>query len=164
MRWCAHGQHLHDARTLRLRDGHAALHRRAMAGNDHLPRRIEVRGFEHLALRRLGADFTDLRVMMTVGPTAAAGTTQIHVRDFTLDPKDIAVTGTVSLSVTNDGPTVHNVSIRDASGKVVAATKDLTQGQSEALLAKIPGGSYTLFCSLPGHESLGIKGTLTVSQ
>ena len=100
----------------------------------------------------------------SVGPSAAAGTTQIHVRDFTLDPKDLAVTGTVSLAVTNDGPTIHNVSIRDASGKVVGATKDLTPGQSETLTVKIPGGSYTLFCSLPGHESLGIKGTLTVSQ
>ena len=100
----------------------------------------------------------------SVGPSAEAGTTQIHVRDFTLDPKDLAVTGTVSLAVTNDGPTIHNVSIRDASGKVVGATKDLTPGQSETLTVKIPGGSYTLFCSLPGHESLGIKGTLTVSQ
>ncbi len=100
----------------------------------------------------------------SVGPSPAAGTTKIHVRDFTLDPKGLAVTGSVSLAVINDGPTVHNVSIRDASGTVVAATKDLAQGQSETLTVTIPGGSYTLFCSLPGHESLGIKGSLTVSQ
>ena len=90
--------------------------------------------------------------------------TPIHVRDFTLDPKDVAVKGTVSLAVTNDGPTVHNIAIRDASDKVVGTTSNLTTGRSEALTVELPAGTYTLFCSLPGHESLGIKGTLTVTK
>jgi hypothetical protein len=38
--------------------------------------------------------------------------------DFRLDRKDVTVQGSVSLAVTHDGPTVHNVSIRDASGNV----------------------------------------------
>ena len=68
------------------------------------------------------------------GSGAPSGTpTPITVKDFTLDPKDITVTGQASLGVTNAGPTIHNVTIRDASGKVVAATKDLRPGQSEVL-------------------------------
>jgi uncharacterized cupredoxin-like copper-binding protein len=97
-------------------------------------------------------------------PSTSASDTAVHVRDFSLDPKDVTVQGTVSLAVTNDGPTIHNVSIRDASGNVVGATKDLKPGQSETLTVGIPAGSYILFCSLPGHESLGIKGTLTVTK
>ena len=99
-------------------------------------------------------------------PASAAATnaTPITVKDFTLDPKDVTVKGVVSLAVTNAGPTIHNISIRDASGTVVAATKDLAPGQSEVLSVDIPAGSYVLFCSLPGHESLGIKGTLTVTK
>lgn len=96
--------------------------------------------------------------------TPAGDATPITVKDFTLDPKDVTVTGQASLGVTNAGPTVHNVTIRDASGKVLAATKDLSPGQSEVLAFDIPAGSYVLFCSLPGHESLGIKGTLTVTK
>jgi uncharacterized cupredoxin-like copper-binding protein len=96
--------------------------------------------------------------------SSAIATTAIHVRDFALDPKDVSVRGSVSLAVTNDGPTIHNVSIRDASGKVVGATKDLTPGQSETLTVDIPAGNYVLFCSLPGHESLGVKGSLTVTK
>jgi uncharacterized cupredoxin-like copper-binding protein len=65
--------------------------------------------------------------------------------------------------VTNDGPTFHNVTICDSSGTVVAGTKDLQPGTSETLSTKVAPGAYILFCSLPGHESLGIKGTLTVS-
>jgi len=95
---------------------------------------------------------------------AATNATPITVKDFTLDPKDVTVKGVVSLAVTNAGPTIHNISIRDASGTVVAATKDLGSGQSEVLSVDIPAGSYVLFCSLPGHESLGIKGTLTVTK
>ena len=92
------------------------------------------------------------------GATNAVAATSIHVRDFALDPKDVNVRGSVSLAVTNDGPTIHNVSIRDALGKVVGATEDLKPGPSESLTVDIPAGTYTLFCSLPGHESLGVKG------
>lgn len=94
----------------------------------------------------------------------AADATMILVRDFSLDPKDVSADGTVSLAVTNEGPTIHNVAIRDASGSVVGTTKDLKEGESETLTVDIPSGLYALFCSLPGHESLGIKGTLTVGQ
>ncbi len=95
---------------------------------------------------------------------AAENEATITVRDFTLEPKRMSVRGAFALAVTNDGPTIHNVSIRDASGTVVNATKDLKTGQSETLRVDVPAGAYTLFCSLPGHESLGINGTLTVTR
>ena len=99
------------------------------------------------------------------GSSAAVSTTTIHVKDFTLDPMVVSIAGsTVALAVTNDGPTVHNVTIRDGSGKVLGATKDLKPGQSETLSVQVPPASYVLFCSLPGHESLGIKGSLTVTK
>ncbi len=100
-------------------------------------------------------------------PSASNGITQatpMVVKDFTLDPMTLSVHGSVSLAVTNEGPTIHNVAIRDASATVLGATKDLKTGESETLTANLPAGSYTLFCSLPGHESLGVKGTLTVSK
>ena len=97
-------------------------------------------------------------------PSAATQAIAVLVKDFTLDPLDVAVAGTVSLAVTNAGPTVHNVVIRDDAGAVLGTTADLKTGESETLTVEIPAGSYILFCSLPGHESLGIKGTLTVSE
>ena len=72
--------------------------------------------------------------------------------------------GPVSLDVTNTGPTVHNVAIRDDAGAALGTTADLREGESETLVVDLPAGSYILFCSLPGHESLGIKGTLTVTE
>ncbi len=88
----------------------------------------------------------------------------IDVLDFKLDPSTVnAVAGTVSLAVTNGGPTVHNVKIRDAAGATIVGTKDLREGESETVSTPLAAGTYVLFCSLPGHESLGIKGTLMVT-
>ena len=96
--------------------------------------------------------------------TAPSNATAVIVKDFKIEPADIKVQGkTVSLAVTNQGPTIHNVTIRDASGTVIVATKDLKTGESETISATLAPGSYVLFCSLPGHESLGTKGTLEVS-
>lgn len=98
-----------------------------------------------------------------VTPSADVSTT-IEVRDFELEPATVAVTGTVlSIAVTNAGPTIHNVMVRDAAGNVVFGTKDLREGESETVAHAIAPGTYVLFCSLPGHESLGVKGTLTVT-
>ena len=102
----------------------------------------------------------------TTLPVATAGPlgTPVEVLDFTLQPLTVDVTGSnVILDVTNAGPTVHNVTIRDDAGMILGATRDLREGEGETIDAEIPAGTYVLFCSLPGHESLGIKGTLTVS-
>lgn len=97
--------------------------------------------------------------------SASAEGTAVTVKDFKIDPVDVkASAGTVTLAVSNAGPTIHNVAIRDASGKVLATTKDLKAGESEAITAELAAGSYTTFCSLPGHESLGTKGTLEVGS
>ena len=96
--------------------------------------------------------------------TAPANATAVIVKDFKIEPADIKVQGkTVSLAVTNQGPTIHNVTIRNASGTVIVATRDLKSGESETITATLAPGNYILFCSLPGHESLGTKGTLEVS-
>ena len=84
--------------------------------------------------------------------------------DFMLSKPDITVAGpTVTFAVTNDGPTPHNVAVRDANGRVLLTTRDLSRGESQMVSAEIPPGTYITFCSLPGHESLGVKGTLTVT-
>ena len=101
----------------------------------------------------------------TTTPGASAdATAAIVVRDFELDPATVSISGeTLGFDVTNEGPTVHNVTVRDAAGSVVLASRDLREGESETVVGAIPPGTYVLFCSLPGHESLGIKGTLTVT-
>jgi uncharacterized cupredoxin-like copper-binding protein len=95
-----------------------------------------------------------------------AATVPVTLADFTIMPTDLVVTGaTVSFDVVNVGPTPHNLAIRDAAGILLGTTPDLSQGETASLTVALPGpGSYITFCSLPGHESLGLKGTLTVTE
>ena len=94
--------------------------------------------------------------------SAVGDGTPVVVKDFTIDPMDVAVAGRVSLAVSNAGPTVHNLSIRNEADELLGKTPDLREGESETLNLDLPDGDYILFCSLPGHESLGMRGTLTV--
>ena len=88
----------------------------------------------------------------------------ISVADFMIDPEDVILDGpSVTFEVTNDGPTPHNFTVRNEADEVVAATADLSAGESETLGAELEPGAYTIFCSLAGHESLGMRGTLTVT-
>jgi plastocyanin/mono/diheme cytochrome c family protein len=72
-----------------------------------------------------------------------------------------ATAGNVTIDFTNDSPVGHNVEIQDASGKVLGGTKTIT-GTSATAGVNLKPGKYTFFCSVPGHEQAGMKGTLTV--
>lgn len=99
------------------------------------------------------------------GPLASAvAAIPVTLADFSIMPGDLQVTGTtVSFEVVNDGPTPHNLAIRDEAGTILGTTADLSQGARATLTVTLPAaGTYVTFCTLPGHESLGVKGTLTV--
>lgn len=94
----------------------------------------------------------------------AADAIAVSVADFMIDPSEVETSGpTVTFDVTNDGPTPHNLTIRDADGEAVLATSDLSVGEMETISGELEPGEYTIFCSLAGHESLGMSGTLTVT-
>ena len=101
----------------------------------------------------------------SAAPAASVDPTEIIVRDMTIDPGALSVSaGEVALAVTNEGPTPHNVRIRDAEGEILFGTRDLRRDESETTTGTLEPGEYTMFCSLPGHESLGVVGTLTVTE
>jgi plastocyanin len=69
--------------------------------------------------------------------------------------------GPVTIDFTNDSPLGHDVHIADSSGKDLGGTNVITGGSTSATVDLKPG-KYTFFCSVPGHEQAGMKGTLTV--
>jgi plastocyanin len=72
-----------------------------------------------------------------------------------------AEAGTVTIAMKNPSPLPHNVAIKgngvDVKGKVVL------EGGTSTVSADLEPGTYTFYCSVPGHEAAGMKGTLTVS-
>jgi len=95
--------------------------------------------------------------------TPAAVDASVDLSDFKITPGTFTLSGpVVSIAVYNDGAISHNLYIDDASGTVVMHSRTLAAGQSETIRGSLPPGTYTTYCELPGHESLGMKGTLIV--
>jgi uncharacterized cupredoxin-like copper-binding protein len=68
--------------------------------------------------------------------------------------------GRVTIVMTNASPLEHNVTIAQAS-TVLGATPSFVGG-SRTLTVSLNPGSYTFYCSVPGHRQAGMEGTITV--
>ena len=74
-----------------------------------------------------------------------------------------AKAGKVTIKFTNMSPLMHNMTIEQGtSGPVLGATPTF-QGGTKTLTVDLKPGTYTFFCSVPGHRAAGMHGTLTVS-
>lgn len=72
-----------------------------------------------------------------------------------------AEAGEVTIDFTNPQAVPHDVAIEDESGEVITQTEELTEG-SDSATANLKPGTYTFFCTVPGHREAGMEGTLTV--
>jgi plastocyanin len=79
---------------------------------------------------------------------------------FTED-KATAQAGEVTVNFTNSSPVPHDVRIEDDSGKELGGTETISES-SESAEVDLNPGTYTYFCSIPGHRQAGMEGTLTV--
>lgn len=72
-----------------------------------------------------------------------------------------AKAGEVTIDFDNPQTLTHDVAIEDDSGKEVGATELITDSSTSTTVNLKPG-TYTFFCSVPGHREGGMEGTLTV--
>jgi plastocyanin len=69
--------------------------------------------------------------------------------------------GKVTIDFSNASPVEHDVAI--AQGSTVAGQTPVFTGGSKTLTVTLKRGTYTFFCTVPGHRAAGMEGTLTVS-
>jgi plastocyanin len=76
---------------------------------------------------------------------------------FTSD-KASAPPGPITVTSPNESPIPHNIALKPGGpvGPVVGS------GGNSTFKVALRPGSYTFYCSVPGHEAGGMKGTLTV--
>ena len=70
--------------------------------------------------------------------------------------------GRVIIEFVDNGQDEHNLNAEGASGPPVASFATVTPKTVTRQTVELKPGSYTLFCSLAGHEAKGMKATLTV--
>jgi uncharacterized cupredoxin-like copper-binding protein len=89
----------------------------------------------------------------------------VELGDFYIKPSDLSVpAGNVTFVVSNAGNAPHNLTIQGSSG-TVGKTPNFNKGDpNQDLTVDLQPGTYTWLCTVPGHASRGMKGTLTVTK
>lgn len=72
-----------------------------------------------------------------------------------------AEAGKDTIDFTNESPVPHDVVIEDENGKELGGVEVIQEG-SDSGEVELKPGTYTFFCSVPGHRQAGMEGTLTV--
>src|SRR3954449_7052481 len=72
-----------------------------------------------------------------------------------------AKAGSVTINFDNKQPLQHDVAVADSSGKVLGQTDLVSSGTANATV-NLTAGTYTFYCTVPGHKDAGMEGTLTV--
>lgn len=84
----------------------------------------------------------------------------VSAKEFVFDPATLAVPADeeVTIELVNGGAVEHDFTIDELSVKIATAA---TETASATLTAA--AGTYTFYCSVPGHREAGMEGTLTAS-
>lgn len=78
---------------------------------------------------------------------------------LTFEPSQLeADAGTISIGLISEGSLIHDVVIAETDTQVVEA-----RGGAEVGTVELEAGTYTFYCSVPGHRTAGMEGTLEVS-
>jgi uncharacterized cupredoxin-like copper-binding protein len=96
------------------------------------------------------------------GGEAAGGKIQVTEKEYSIDLPGGATlkAGKLSFDVANQGKIQHDVQIENAPKK--PKTPLIDPGKKVTLDTDLKPGKYTLICTVPGHEQLGMKTEITV--
>ncbi len=103
----------------------------------------------------------------TEAPAQQAGpaaTVQVREREFKITPSPaaIAAAGKVTFVVENTGKIQHDLALEGAGVPASTKTPLISPGQSAKLTVTLAAGTYTLYCTVPGHRAAGMVAKLVV--
>jgi plastocyanin len=110
----------------------------------------ENEGSEEANESEKGGEGAGTTLEVEASPTALAfNTTELEAK-----------AGQVTIDFKNPSAIPHNVVIEE-NGKELAGFDPIAEGE-ESETADLKPGTYTFFCSVPGHREAGMEGTLVV--
>ena len=96
----------------------------------------------------------------TTGGQAPSTSATIEMIDIAFEPKDVTIAANTDVTITlpNNGVAVHNFTSDDLGVR----SEDVPGGGSTTVTINAQPGTYTFYCSVPGHKEAGMQGTITV--
>ena len=74
--------------------------------------------------------------------------------------KEASPPGIIDIKLKNIESGIHDLVIRDVPGFQIEVSGE---GDTVSKKVELEKGKYEFYCTVPGHEEAGMKGTLTVS-
>lgn len=91
---------------------------------------------------------------------AADGSVRIEASDLAFDKEQVsAAAGEIDVQLDNVGSAEHDFVVEEAGDQVVAVA---APGETATGSIELEPGTYTYYCSIPGHREAGMEGTLEV--
>jgi outer membrane protein assembly factor BamB len=91
-------------------------------------------------------------------PIAADPTGQLKFTESQIKAKP----GSDTITFTNNSPIEHDVVVVNSNNKILGQTPIFVKG-TKSFKATLPAGTYTFYCSVPGHRQAGMEGKLTIT-
>ena len=93
-------------------------------------------------------------------PSAAASTLEVEAGDLYFDPAELSASaGEIAVELDNVGAIEHDFVVEEEGDAVVVQA---SPGETVTGTIELDDGTYTFYCSVPGHRSAGMEGTLDV--
>ena len=90
----------------------------------------------------------------------------VHVRESEFKiaavPATVAKAGKVTFVVENAGKIQHDLALQGTGVSASTKTPLISPGKSAKLSVTLAAGTYTLYCSVPGHRAAGMVAKLVV--
>jgi uncharacterized cupredoxin-like copper-binding protein len=92
---------------------------------------------------------------------ATSGGVTVVATEFAFDPADLSLPAdqATDLTLDNQGVVEHDIVVEELEDRELVYADP---GQSVTASVTVPAGTYTFYCSIPGHREAGMEGTLTV--
>jgi uncharacterized cupredoxin-like copper-binding protein len=96
-------------------------------------------------------------------PAGPAVTVQVRESEFKIAaPASVAKAGAVTFVVENAGKIQHDLAVQGAGVSASTKTPLIAPGKSAKLTVTLAAGTYTLYCTVPGHRAAGMVAKLVV--
>jgi plastocyanin len=94
-------------------------------------------------------------------PVRPPGPNEIVMTEYEFTPRNAAVDRGTELTVRNEGQIAHNLTVEQGGEKLIG-TDSFLGGRTKTLRVDLRPGRYKIVCTVPGHEQLGMVGSLRV--
>ncbi|HWV25152.1 MAG TPA: plastocyanin/azurin family copper-binding protein [Thermomicrobiales bacterium] len=93
-----------------------------------------------------------------------AETVDLKAEDIKFDKTEFSIAPGGTINLSNEGQLEHDFAVDDWGGVVIGPLSSGESGSFTVPDDATPGDTFDYYCSIPGHEAAGMKGTLTIAE